>query len=152
MARKIRVRRRGYWRGPYVYRRRGKLIRVKRHYVGPTTYTRKDVGKPGKGPKLIEVEPGKLKKYGYSTSKNAAARHRALRKAVKAYGAGKVWHMLHAQVIYRKRTQPKARRIFEADRDWVARHYGGPTPKAAIRAWKRMSPRERARRMPGGKI
>jgi len=31
--------------------------------------------------------------------------------------------MLNAQVILRKRTQPKAREIFEADRDWVSQNY-----------------------------
>jgi len=127
VARKLRIRRRGYWRGPYTYRRKGKLIRVKRHYIGPTTYMARDVGKPGRGKKLIEIEPGKLKKYGYSTDKNARARRRALAKAVKAYGATSVFRMLNAQVVLRKsaRTGERARdkRIFKADRDWVKRRY-----------------------------
>ena len=59
MARTIVVHRRGYWRGPYTYRRGGKLIRVRRHYVPPTTYRRTDVGAPGKGSKKIPIkEPG----------------------------------------------------------------------------------------------
>jgi len=119
------------------------------------TYERVDIGHPGKGSPTgvkIKVERGKLKKFGYSTDKSEEARHRALAKAVKAYGAGKVWRMLHAQVIFRKNTRDRAYRIFKADRDWVAKTYGGPTPTAAIKKWKSMSPEARARAMPGGKI
>ena len=140
----------------YKIRRKGKVITVHRKAKVVKrkgyTYKRKDVGKPGKGPKLIKIKKGKLVKYGYSTKKPASARRRALAKAVKAYGAATVWRMLHAQVILRKRTQKKVRRKFEVDRDWVAKKYGGPVPKKAIRAWKRMPPAERARRMPGGRI
>jgi hypothetical protein len=58
--------------------------------------------------------------------------------------------MLHAQVILRKRTQPEIREVFARDRDYIRDRYGGPVPREAIRAWMRMSPRERAARMPGG--
>jgi len=114
ITRRIRVRVK-----PTTYVRQGKVIH-RRGY----TYLRKDVGKPGKGPKVIPIKKGKLTRYGYSTKKSAAARHRALAKAVRAYGATRVWRMLHAQVILRKRTQPRARQIFERDRDWVKQRYG----------------------------
>jgi len=103
---------------PTTYIRNGKVIH-RRGYV----YKRKDVGKPGKGPKLIPIEKGKLKKFGYSTKKSARARHAALNKAVKEYGALSVYRMLNAQVIFRKRTQPEAREVFKADRDWIAKKY-----------------------------
>jgi len=117
------VKRKGYWRKGYTITRNGKRIRIPRTYIPPTTYRIKDRGKKGRGRKIIKVKRGALSKYGYSTSKTAEARHRALAKAVKAYGAKKVWHMLHAQVILRKRIQRRVRKIFERDRDWVKRRY-----------------------------
>ena len=100
------------------YERNGKIIHRKAY-----TYERKDVGKPGKGPKVIPIEKGKLSQFGYSTKKSERARHAALNKAVEKYGALSVYRMLNAQIILRKRTQPKAREIFEADRDWIAQKY-----------------------------
>jgi len=119
-AKTLLVRRKGYYRKAYT--RKGG-IRVKATRVKPTTYRIKDRGKPGRGKKIIPIEPGKLKKLGYSTSKSAAARHKALDKAVKKYGASTVWHMLHAQVILRKRTQPSKRKIFKADREYIKNKY-----------------------------
>lgn len=144
----------------YTIRRKGKKITVHRKakLVTRKGYTakRKDVGAPGRGKKVIKkIERGKLKKYGYSTSKSTQARHKALAKAVKAYGSDEVWHMLHAQIILRLHQKGKAaktRKIFEQDRDWIAQKYGGPVPTKAIQVWTSMSHRERQIRMPGGKI
>ena len=86
--------------------------------------TRKDLGKPGIGPKLIEIKKtGSLKKHGYSVKKSAQARHEALNKAIKAFGALSVFRKLKAQVTLRKRTQPKARAVFEEDSEWVRSNY-----------------------------
>ena len=46
----IKVKRKGYWRGPYIYSRNGKVINVKRSWVPETTYMSEDRGKPGKTP------------------------------------------------------------------------------------------------------
>ena len=73
--------------------------------------------------RVIPIERGKLSKFGYSTKKSDRARHAALNRAVEKYGALSVYRMLNAQVILRKRTQPKARRIFEEDREWIAEQY-----------------------------
>jgi len=100
------------------YERNGKIIHRKAY-----TYEREDLGKPGKGPKVIPIEKGKLSEFGYSTKKSERARHAALNKAVEKYGALSVYRMLNTQIILRKRTQPKAREIFEADRDWIAQKY-----------------------------
>lgn len=95
--------------------KKGKVEHVKGY-----SYKKKDLGKPGKGKKVIPIEhEDALTRLGYSTKKSEKARHRALKKAVKKYGASRVWHMLHAQVVFRKETQPRNRRVFEADRDWV---------------------------------
>jgi hypothetical protein len=101
---KIRVRRRGYYRrGHYRRTKTGRRVWVKGAYVPPTTYERVDIGKPGKGRKVIEIrEPGELRKHGYSTRKSAVARRRALAKAVREDGATTVWRRLHAQYVLRK--------------------------------------------------
>ena len=100
------------------YRRNGKIIH-RRAY----SYERKDVGRPGKGPKIIPIKKGKLSKFGYSTKKSERARHRALKKAIEEYGALSVYRMLNAQIVLRKRTQPKVREIFEEDAEWVKSKY-----------------------------
>ena len=95
--------------------KKGKVEHVKGY-----SYKKKDLGKPGRGKKVIPIKhEDALTKLGYSTKKSAAARHRALKKAARKYGKRKVWHMLHAQVVFRKDTQPRNRKIFQADRDWV---------------------------------
>jgi len=47
------------------------------------SYERKDVGRPGKGPKVISIKRGKLSRFGYSTAKSDRARHAALKRAIK---------------------------------------------------------------------
>jgi len=124
MARgKITVRRKGFWRGPYSYRRGGKVIHVKRHFVPPTTFTIRDRGKKGKGPKVIPIKRGALTKHGYSTKKSAKARHAALKKAIKEYGALSVYRKLMAQDILRKRQRGGANRVFQEDAEWVKRNF-----------------------------
>ena len=87
------------------------------------TYKKKDIGLPGRGPRIIPVEKGKLSKFGYSTKKSDQARRAALKKAVDEYGSLSVFRKLNAMVIMRKRTQPKARAVFEEDRDWVREQF-----------------------------
>jgi len=100
------------------YKRDGKIIHRKAY-----TYEREDLGKPGKGPKVIPIEKGKLSQFGYSTKKSERARHAALNKAVEKYGALSVARMLQAQIILRKRTQPHVRSIFEEDLEWLKSNY-----------------------------
>jgi len=100
------------------FKRDSKIIKRKAY-----RYERKDIGLPGRGPKIIPVEKGKLSKYGYSIKKPAKERREALKKAIKAYGALSVFRKLQAMMIMRKRTQPKARAVFEEDRDWVREQF-----------------------------
>ena len=67
----------------------------------------------------IPIEKGKLSKFGYSTSLPAEERRKALKKAVEEYGALNTFQKLNAMVIVRKRRQPKARRVFESDAEWI---------------------------------
>lgn len=85
---------------------------------------RGDLGKHGIGPKLIPIiEKGSLSKHGYSTKKSEVARRRALKKAIKEYGALSVYRKLKAMETLRKRTQPKAREVFASDAEWTRRNF-----------------------------
>jgi hypothetical protein len=104
---------------PTTYRRKGKTIKRKGY-----TYRRKDVGKPGKGPKLIVIKnPGALRGYGYSTKKSEDARRRALAKAIEKYGALSVYRKLMAQYVFRKNYDPKNAGKFKDDAEWVKDRY-----------------------------
>ena len=107
----------------YSKTRKGRTVTVKVKATSKHkgyTQEREDLGLPGKGPKLIPImEKGSLTKFGYSTKKSDQARHAALDKAINAYGKLTVFHKLLAQVNLRKRTQPKAREVFEEDAKWV---------------------------------
>ena len=47
----LKVKRKGYWRGPYDYRRNDKIIHVKKHWIPETTFMIKDRGEFGRTPK-----------------------------------------------------------------------------------------------------
>ena len=122
--RHIRIHRKGFHVRPTIIHRNGKVIHRKGFDVPPTTYEKVDLGKRGKGPKLIPInQPGALTKYGYATNKSARSRHRALARAVKRYGALSVFRMLNAQYVYRKRTQKSIGKIFKRDRDWIRKNH-----------------------------
>jgi len=169
MAGQLTVKRKAYVRKAHTRKGYWKVVRGKRVYIKPTkvkatrvpatTYKIKDVGAPGRGPKLIEIKRKDiLKKAGYSIYKPAEERHKALRKVDKQVGSIALFRMLQAQVILRKRIQqPKQRAIFEADRNWVEKNLLSKREALLMTAkprkkWKSMSPLERAKSMPGGKI
>ena len=80
----------------------------------------RNMGAPGKGKKLIgTLKKGLLSKYGYKAQNNAAERHEALKKAVKAYGALSVLRKLNAVAVYTRRTSPGVSAVFKADMKWV---------------------------------
>ena len=88
----------------------------------------RDVGRPGKGlrsgePGIGTLKKGLLAKFGYSdiAHKSDAARHAALNKAVKAYGALSVFRKLNAGYVYTKLSSPASSKIFLKDRDWIKR-------------------------------
>lgn len=104
---------------PTTFRRNGKMVHRKGY-----TYKRVDLGKPGKGPKLIEIkEKGALTKFGYSIKKSRQARRIALRKAVRKYGALSVYRKLMAQYVFRKNYAPDQAAKFRSDAEWVRDQY-----------------------------
>jgi len=86
-----------------------------------------DTGLPGKGPKngkgIGPLKQGELTKYGYNAHKSTADRYVALRKAIAAYGALRVFRKLNAVANLTLRTAPEAHAVFDADRKWVQKNY-----------------------------
>lgn len=95
----------------------------------------KDRGAPGKwtvthGSEGIgKLRKGRLGAVGYSSKLPTAARHAALQRAMKKYGALAVYRMLNAIYIYSKRTSPKLSAMYKSDRDMVGRAAGYGSPK-----------------------
>ena len=80
----------------------------------------KDVGLPGKGPKLFgPLKKGELAKHGYSFRKSESVRRSALKKAIEEYGSTGVFRKLNAVAKLTKRASPKAANVFSKDREWV---------------------------------
>ena len=123
MARKkIRVRRKGYWRKAYT---RSDGARVKKTWVPPTTFEIKDRGRPGRGPKTIKIKSeGALGGPGYA-EKSAVKRHAALRRSVKRDGYARTARRLAAIRGLGKRTMSQHdRQIFERDQRWLKKTFG----------------------------
>jgi len=145
--------RRGYARRGFTAVRDGLVkippTKVRASRVPPTTFKIKDVGAVGRGKKVIkEIRRGLLKQLGYSVKKPADERRTALRKADKNFGSIRLFKMLNAQVVLRKRTQPEARRVFVADRNWVGKTLLNKAERLKMTAkprkkWMAMSPRAR---------
>lgn len=139
----------------YTATRKGKKYRVK-----PTTYKIKDIGAPGRGKVRIPIRSkteakrkgrpgGYLGYHGYILTARTSARHRALDRAVRDYGAAKVWRRLLALRNVREKAgipgpTPKGgkagREWHKIDRDmkFVKKKYRPKLkPTAAIRARRR---------------
>lgn len=113
----------------YTVRRKGKLytVRPKKQSITVKPGCIKDRGLPGKGPVEGEgigpLRKGALIKYGYQYRLSDTMRERALKKAVKAYGALGVYHKLDAVAKLSERTAPDASKIFIRDRKWIQNNY-----------------------------
>ena len=80
----------------------------------------RDLGLPGKGPKLFELRTGTLTQFGYEARKSKLARHRALMKAARSGEPPlSIFRKLNALMILTKRTQPRLSKIYMEDRDYV---------------------------------
>jgi len=88
----------------------------------------RDMGAPGKwaskhGPGIGPLKEGELVKKGYTVTKSKTARHTALRKAVRSYGALSTFRKLNAASTYTKRTSKGRSKTFKADRNWVKKSF-----------------------------
>jgi len=75
------------------------------------------------GPGIGELKEGKLVRLGYSAKKSKTARHGALKKAVKRYGALSTFRKLNAAATYTKRTSKGRSKKFKTDRNWVKKSF-----------------------------
>jgi len=105
----------------------GRTIR-RRGYTTKRGVRVRDMGAPGKwadkhGPGIGKLKEGKLVRLGYSATRKIGSRHKALKKAVKKYGALSTFRKLNAASTYTKRTSKGRSRTFKADRNWVKKSY-----------------------------
>ena len=94
--------------------RSGKRTRVKSACI-------RDLGKPGRGPKLWTVKKGVLGKYGYKLDKPAITRRNALKRAVKGESYATVIRQLNAVRNYTKLSQPQNSKKYTADMKYLQR-------------------------------
>lgn len=84
----------------------------------------RDLGKPGKGKKLIgPLKKGGLTKFGYSTKKTIKSRERALAKAVKHNDPLTIFRKLNAIYVLTKNTNKRVSRTMKRDRNWIKKKY-----------------------------
>ena len=89
--------------------------------VKSTSYTTRNRGKPGRGPKLFKLKKGGLSRYGYSTSVGVASRHLALSRAIAQGVPGlTLSRRLGALATLLKRTNPMLSRRIRKNQRWVA--------------------------------
>jgi len=114
----------------------------------------KDMGKKGKGPKLIpKLKKGLLTKYGYSSKETTQKRHSALKKAAKEYGAGNLVQKLNSIYVLNRGTNPKVAATFNKDKKWVMKNleydgaaHGSHKRKRKSRSRKRTKSKKRKSR------
>lgn len=87
---------------------------------------RRSTKNPRKSTRKVRIsisKPGSLSKYGYSMSKTAASRHKALSKAVKAYGYGSIMRKVNAIYVFNKKKHPDLARKASRDKSWLREKY-----------------------------
>ena len=120
----LEVHRKGYHRSAYT---RSDGTRVAAADVPATTFCTTDMGEPGRGPEIIDIEdPGDLGGAGY-TDKSKRERHRLLRKCVERKGYRSCLGKLQALEVLGKNTWPKKKlKVIASDRKWLVDQFGGP--------------------------
>ena len=71
--------------------------------------------------RIGKLRKGDLLKYGYQYRMSDRLRHKALEKAIAAYGLTSVYHKLDAVAKLSVHTAPDASAVFAKDREWVHR-------------------------------
>ena len=90
---------------------RGGMLRTSRGGVLRTTKVKpvciKDVGKVGRGQKVVKLTPKvSLREYGYSMKASQAVRRKALRDASKAYGKQAIKNkLIKLSILFSRRPQ-----------------------------------------------
>lgn len=150
---KVGFKRRGFERRPFV-RKDGTRVAssyIPEHRVGPTCI--KDVGKPGKGPKILPTPDDlvHLSKYGYSVHKPDADRRAALKAASKDNDTLLVLRRLNLLRNYQ--AVPENKEIFSRDVEYMSKLYS--KTKLNERSWRKELKKQNQRknkRQRGGQI
>lgn len=101
--------------------RRKAYVRSDGVRVKATSYRIKNVGRPGRGPKIFKLKKGGLSRYGYSVKSSTAMRHRALSTAISRGVPGlTLSHRLGALATLLKRTNPRLSQKLRRNQRWVA--------------------------------
>lgn len=88
--------------------------------VKAATFSIKNRGKPGRGPKLFTLKKGGLSQYGYPEGGRGA-----LARAVSAESPLTIFRRLQALGILMKRTEPNKSKKYMRNRNWVRSKYMG---------------------------
>lgn len=101
--------------------RRRSYVRSDGVRVKATSYTTKNRGRPGRGPKLFKLKKGGLSQYGYKTMSSTSMRHAALSRAISRGVPGlTLSHRLGALATLLKRTNPMLSKRLRRNQRWVA--------------------------------
>jgi hypothetical protein len=111
---KVTIRRKEYTRKAFTANRRGKKVRVSSAKVRPSTFTIRDRGKPGRGPKLVPSPAGgALGGPGFFNRPHDEQKEIVFRRA-KRMGERKVVGELRALQVFFKTIDPrKSRRALQ---------------------------------------
>ena len=110
-------------RSGYTVRRKGKVftvhptvhsVHIGEKCIIDRTHTNDGIGK---------LRKGDLFKYGYQYRLSDRLREKALKNAVKAYGALSVYRKLDAVSKLSVRSAPDASKIFSRDREWIMANF-----------------------------
>ncbi len=102
----------------YVKKSTGKKVKVKKTCV-------EDKGKPGKGPKLIEMpeyDVGLLSDYGYSLKSSHEDRVKAIKKSMKDHNELKILRHINALRTLQKSNEKLYNKL-DKDMKWIQKHY-----------------------------
>ena len=110
----ITVRRKGYKRKGYTAKRRGRKVRVSAARVKPSTFSIRDRGKAGRGPKVVPpLKEGALGGPGFF-ERSENEQEQIVFERAKEIGERKVVGELRALQVFFKKTDPqKSRRALE---------------------------------------
>ena len=90
--------------------------------VKSESYTIKNRGGKGRGPKLFKLRKGGLSKYGYSSKSSLSSRHASLSRAI-AQGVSSLTlsQRIGALATLLKRTNPYLSKRLRKSQKWVSR-------------------------------
>ena len=156
--------RKGYWKKQYGKRVYIKPTTVKKAHVKKTrvpasTFKIKDKGKVGRGKKLIKVRKGRMTYYAEKGGFIKKGEHVSsiplnkmddfARYLARKVGPATAQKMFRAQLIYRKRAPDHfAKKMRVAHNEITKKYESELAPKQAIRKWKSMSHKARAKAVP----